>query len=542
MDVPDPVHDRLDLAGRGVSFTRMEPLTNQTPRFGPPDPPTRELLMRNTSDASWHKTCEQDILAHIEKLLHDDRFVIDTSIGRKTATSIRHTLQRSDRSVELKRQMSQVRPDRDLETRMPVGQTIEATFSVTKWFFLEKIIARLVVTVIPPTRELLKDQPPEPMSTGETRRQLAALPPASSGVPTTIVLVSTSGFEPDARELAERTSERTVVLVEPNASGGWSIYTPSELSGIKHLFDPEPESSKTRRIEQAIQTLQDDLITGSISAEKLALMTDLPLQQVEDAVKSYVKRSTGLQCKRLDGRLLLFREGITPTGKAVGGEGMSMLDRLKTLFARKGENQRKITFLSERRAALTQQRDTFSDEIFRLEKKESELRKEFKDNDSVITRKRITSQLLQLRKEIERRSQLLGVLNQQINVVGTHLHNLQLLEQGRTAQLPPSDQIAADAAAAEEMLAQLQADSELADALSPGASSGMSLQEQALYEELLRESTGGVATTSETSSSQPTDPIREPSGETAPSKTEPDSPDSTDSTTRESNKTQQEPG
>lgn len=496
--------------------------------------------MRNTPDASWHQAREQDILAHIEKLLQDDRFVIDTSVGRKSTSSVRYTLKRSDRSVELKRQMSQVRPDRDLETQMPLGQSLEATFSITKWLFFEKIIARLMVAVIPPTRELLKDQPPEPMSTAETRRQLAALPPALAGVPTTIVLVSTSGFESDARELAERTSERTVVLVEPNASGGWSIHAPSELSGIKHLFDPEPESVKTRRIEQAIQTLQDDLLTGSISAEKLALMTELPLQQVEDAVKSYARRSSGLQCKRLDGRLLLFREGITPTGKAVGGEGMSMLDRLKTLFSRKGENQRKITFLSERRAALTQQRDTFSDEIFRLEKKESELRKEFKENDSVITRKRITSQLLQLRKEIERRSQLLGVLNQQINVVGTHLHNLQLLEQGRSAQLPPSDQIAADAAAAEEMLAQLQADSELADALSPAVSAGMSAQEQALYEELLRESTREFSSSSETPARQSSDPIHEPSDETAPANPATTTP--TPLTTKTSSKPQEEPG
>lgn len=452
--------------------------------------------MRNTPDASWHKAREQEIVSHVEKLLLDPKFVIDTAVGRKNTAAVQHQVKIADKSVDLKRQMSQVRPDREFEQQMPVGRSLEATFSVNKWFIFQKIIARLMVNVVPPTKELLKDESPEPMSVGETRRQLGALPPALPGVPTTVVLVSTSGFVPDARELAERTSERTVVLVEPNASGGWSIHTPSELSGIKHLFDPEPDATKSRRVEQAIDLMTDELITGSISAEKLAIVTELPLQQVEDTLKSYAKRTPGLQSKRLDGRLLLFREGSAPTGKAVGGEGMSMLDRLKTLFSRKGDNERKIAFLSERRAALTQQRDTSTDEIFKLEKKESELKKEFKANDSVITRKRITAQMVQLRKEIDRRAQLLTVLNQQINVVGTHLHNLELLEQGRSAQLPTSDEIATDAAAAEEMLASLQADSEMADSMSTTTTAGMSSEEQELYEELLRESGEATPATS----------------------------------------------
>jgi hypothetical protein len=85
---------------------------------------------------------------------------------------------------------------------------------------------------------------------------------------------------------------------------------------------------------------------------------------------------------------------------------------------------------------------------------------------------------------------MVGVLNQQINVVGTHLHNLSLLQQGQQAKLPESDEIAADAARAEEVLAKLQADSELAEAVSPtGATTGGGLgtEEQALYDELTRD-------------------------------------------------------
>ena len=106
-----------------------------------------------------------------------------------------------------------------------------------------------------------------------------------------------------------------------------------------------------------------------------------------------------------------------------------------------------------------------------------------------IDRRRVTTQLVQLRKDIERRQQMLAVLNQQVNVVSTHLHNLELTQQGEVADLPDSEEIATDAAAAEEMLAKLQADNELADSVGAGvggsmATAGMNDEEQALYAEL----------------------------------------------------------
>jgi len=257
---------------------------------------------------------------------------------------------------------------------------------------------------------------------------------------------------------------------------------------VLDLLDPETAEGKRQRVDEAIEKLKDKLLNGSLSAEQLAVETELPLMTVEDAVKSHAKKHPGLSAKRLDGRLLLFREGSAPQGKAVGGEGMSLVDRIKLLFNRKGDLDRKIAFLSERRAALTQQRDASHDEMFRLEKQESALKLEFKSNENVTSRKRITAQLVQLRKEIERRQQLLQVVNQQVNVVSTHLHNLEMLNQGRSAQLPDSDEIATDAAAAEDMLARLQADSEVADSVSAVSLAGMSQEEQDLYDELLKES------------------------------------------------------
>jgi hypothetical protein len=161
-----------------------------------------------------------------------------------------------------------------------------------------------------------------------------------------------------------------------------------------------------------------------------------------------------------------------------------MIDRIKTLFARKGETEKKIAFLSERRAALGQQRDRAYEEIATLEQKDAALVRQFKESNADVAKRRVTTQLVQLRKEQERRQQLLSVFNQQINVVSTHLHNLELVHQGKKAQLPDSEEMATDAAKAEEMLASLQANNELAETVGTSLQGGLSAEEQALYAEL----------------------------------------------------------
>ena len=170
---------------------------------------------------------------------------------------------------------------------------------------------------------------------------------------------------------------------------------------------------------------------------------------------------------------------------------MPLLERVKALFARKGENEKKIAFLSERRTALCQQRDRAYEDMAALEQQEGALKRQFQEATGAITKRRVTTQLVQLRKDVERRQQLLSVLNQQVDVVSTHLHNLELVQQGQTAKLPDTDEITADAVKAEEMLAELQADAELTGSLGRTATAGMTDEEKALYDELEREA-GGV--------------------------------------------------
>ncbi len=315
---------------------------------------------------------------------------------------------------------------------------------------------------------------------------LGEVPPA--GVPTTVVLMSTSGFTTEAHELAERRPDRTVILVEPNKAGGWGVFGPVETKALADLFDPEADDSKRARVHEEVDAAVGELAGAGLASDKIAGRTQLPLPLVEAELRAYAKAHPGLVAKRLDGRVVLFREGSVPPAatSAVGGGEMPLLDRMKTLFARRGEHEKKISFLSERRAALSQQRDRSYEDIAGFEQQEAKLRDEFKAAAGDLTKRRVTGQLLQLRKDIERRQQLQQVLNQQINIVSTHLHNLELVQQGKGAHLPDHEEVAADAAKAEEMLAGLQADSELAGSVGAIALSGMSDEEKALYDELER--------------------------------------------------------
>ena len=489
---------------------------------------------RSSTDPMVHRQREQQLIQHVQRLLEDERLRLDTTLGRRQITAFTRDVSRTDRSVELKRMMSDMNlPDRELQSRMPLGETLEVTLSQRKLWVLRSTVGRLRVVCVSPTRALLRGDVPQPMTPTEVNKLLSQMPPALGGAPTTVVLLSTSGFTTEAHELADRRADRAVILVEPNDAGGWSVIGPVETKALSDLFDPEGDDQKRQRVRELIEQSKVDLLTGGVSTDRIAARTHLPTGVVEAELKSYAKNTPGLVAKRLDGRVVLFREGTAPhaapAAHAAGGAAMPLIERVKALFARKGDSEKKIAFLSERRAALGLQRDRAYEDMGVLEQQEAALKEQFKQSTGSITRRRITSQMLQLRKDLERRQQLLSVLNQQVNVVSTHLHNLELVQQGQVASLPNTEEMTADAVKAEEVLAELEANAELAGTVGSIGSSGMSAEEQALFEELEREAGGGTvaaapdATSSESVSMahmetapRPRDPLAEPTATTPP--------------------------
>ena len=472
---------------------------------------TSDLVTAALQDPATHRQLEQDFIRHVEQLLDDERLRVDTTSGRRPVAGMMKNVKRSDRSVDLKRIMSEMRnPDRDLQSQMPVGESLEVNLQKRKLLVFRGVVGRLRVVCVSPVKSLLAGETPQPLKPGEVNKILSEIPQAVGGVPSTIVLMSTSGFTIEAHELAERRADRTVVMAEPNKAGGWAVHGPVETKALVDLFDPEAEESKRDRVREEVQAHMSDLVGAGISTDKISSRTQLPLQLVESELKNYAKSHPGLVAKRLDGRVVLFREGSVPSSatSASGGGEMPLIDRIKTLFARKGENEKKIAFLSERRTALMQQRDRSYEDITILEAQEGKLKTEFKEATGDLTKRRVTGQLLQLRKDIERRQQLITVLNQQVNIVSTHLHNLELVQQGQSAKLPDHEEVASDAAKAEEMLAGLEADAELVGSIGAISNAGMSAEEQALYDELERENAPAVVEKEESSTPERAEPAK----------------------------------
>lgn len=177
---------------------------------------------------------------------------------------------------------------------------------------------------------------------------------------------------------------------------------------------------------------------------------------------------------------------------------MSLAEWIRSLFSSEGEEAKKINVLSERRAALSGRLNRIYEDIGKLEKKESDLHAEGMKATSQVVKRRVAAQIAHLRKDISRCNTSAAILSKQINVISTHVHNLELAQTGSAAQLPSAEDLTEAAVNAEEILEQLSANDELVSSLEIGmAESAMSEDEAAILKELQgdapRESEPGAA-------------------------------------------------
>ena len=331
--------------------------------------------MTQRDDPSIFRERERQLIQHVEKLLVDPRLRIDTTQGRRPVTGFARQVTRSDHSADLRRMMSQLGlPDRELEARMPVGESMEVTLTRTQFFVFKQAVGRLRVICAAPTQALLTGQPPPPMSLGDLQKLLASTPPPLGGVPTTILVMSGSGFERSRMRwriggrIGLSCWFRRIAPVDGRVSD-------PQTQSLTELLDPEDEQGKRERIREQIEANRTVLSGSGVAADQIAARTHLPVQLVEDELREYAKSADGLAAKRLDGRVVLYRQGpASLPASDSGGSAMPLIDRVKALFARKGETEKKIEFLAERRTALSQQRDRAYEELGTLEQQDQALR------------------------------------------------------------------------------------------------------------------------------------------------------------------------
>ncbi|KAA0222773.1 MAG: hypothetical protein KJ057_08255 [Phycisphaerae bacterium] len=371
------------------------------------------------------------------------------------------------------------RPDRAALKALPCNRRVVLRGFERRFIFGRRATGVAIASVLSPLEHFAADNAGEapPIGLAELTDHVRRLA-GDAKTPHVIGVCSPTGFTREVHNSGLDFPNITLVLVEPDGSGGWKVFSPGAAvdARVLAIFDPEGSRQKVDRAKRVVEEASADLLTGSLSLEQVVERTGLPEAVVKTALEEVVKADPELKLAKKDGTFLLYRGAAAMPGEK---NSVSMIDRIRQMFSREGDDKQKINLLSERRAALTQRRDRLYDDIAKLEKKEDELMEQGRAANSALTQRRIAAQVAQLRKDILRVNTSLGMLNQQINIISTDIHNLTLIQQGQIAKLPDSQELTEHAVAAEEMLETLKADADLVSSLAAGMSESVMSDEEA---------------------------------------------------------------
>jgi len=384
--------------------------------------------------------------------------------------------------------------DRELLRRLPKNAARVMTCIEPSWFLWERPVAVAIAGCIS-RLEFHVDQAlaadnqgeaaePPPIGLSELTAYVKQLV-GDASIPHLVGLCSPSGFSEEAKQRGLDLPNVTLVLVEPRPGGGWTTISasPNARPSDARLFDPEAVSRKIERVKEEVRLRRADLLTGGLSASGLAHKLGLPTSLVGRVFESMLTADRELRVSWQGDDVLLFLGAPA----AMEDSSVSMIELIRQLFSGQGEETRKINALSERRAKLASRRDRLYEDVGRLEEREAELMRQGRETSSVTVKRRVATQVKQLRDDMERLNAAARMIGQQIDVISTHIHNLTLIQQGQIAKLPSSEELTADAVRAEEMLEQLSAEVDLAASLG-GAVTDTSLSAEEA--EILRELEG----------------------------------------------------
>ena len=368
--------------------------------------------------------------------------------------------------------------DRELLKSIPSNRRIAVHGYQRRLFFWKQRTGVAIASVLAPLSHYAQSSPGDapPIGLGELNDHVRRLV-VESKVPHVIGVCSPTGFTEEARAASLSTGDVTVVLVEPNEEGGWRTTGSGEDVDprLLKIFDPEGAKQKVGRVRDTIEARSADLLTGGLSVSSVARTSNLPEDVVREGFRQVADADPELRMTEKKGEFLLYRGAPVQRQEK---HSMSVIDRIRQLFSGEGDDAEKINLLAERRASLAQRRDRIYEDIGKLETKEAGLLDQGKAAKSQVPRRRIAAQMAQLRKDIARQNTTAAMLNKQINIISTDIHNLTLIQQGEAAQLPDTTELTEHAVAAEEMLETLSADTDLVGQLETGMEQVMTSDEE----------------------------------------------------------------
>ncbi len=374
--------------------------------------------------------------------------------------------------------------DRERRAAMPQGRRVTVKGFDRRWIFGKKLRSVTVASVLSPPEPFLEGQEPPPVTASQLLTHVRSLV-TDSKTPHLIAVCSPSGFEPGAIQASLDLTNVSLVLIERRKGGGWSVSSNArKLDGrVLKMFDPEVEGEKRGRVRREIEDRRIDLLTGGISAGSMAGRLGLPVKSVQEVFESVARSDPELRLSKRSGEWMLFRGTSAEPGEETSS--MSVAQWIRSLFSSEGKEAEKINVLRERRAALDDKLKRMYEDIGKLEQRETQLREEGKAAAAMVIKRRIAAQIAHLHKDISRHNTSAAMLGKQINIISTHIHNLELARTGSVAQLPTGEELTEAAVNAEEILEQLTASDDLVSGLDVSmAQAAVSDDEAAILKEL----------------------------------------------------------
>ncbi len=398
--------------------------------------------------------------------------------GRQLRGTIWQTARHDEEGALRALLASHHRHDRALLKQLPHNRRVALHGFERRWWFGKRRTGVAVASVLAPLEHFAAGTQGRmpPVDLGELVDHVRKLV-TDPKLPHVIGVCSPSGFTEEARSSQLELPNVTLVLIEPGQSGGWRVTGVNDdiSEQVLSMFDPEAVSQKLDRVRREIRERGADMLVGGLNAGVMAARLDLPEDVVARAFEQEAMADPELKVTRKSGEALLFRGAPASTQER---SSMSMIDRIRALFDREGDEAEKINLLAERRAGLAQRRERIYEDIGKLEDKEAKLLEQGRQTPSAIARRRLAGQLAQLRKDIARQNTTANMLNSQINIISTDIHNLTLIQQGQMAKLPDTEELTQNAVQAEEMLESLKADADLVSSLETGLGEVMTSDEE----------------------------------------------------------------
>ncbi|MCK4341129.1 MAG: hypothetical protein KAY37_05325 [Phycisphaerae bacterium] len=415
--------------------------------------------------------------ALLRRAIPADQFTLETLPDG--VDSVRATLTRLERF------------DRGLLEKLPGTQAIQLRFKRRVFGPLRKTVVRLRAQVLAPIEELVAEEAPGPI--GREQVQLALdrytlLPEGKR--PTAAVFASATGFTPEARALVHAGGQPTVILMGGREDGGWDVEMPQALRRTPwaQLFDLESQDERLKRLLYHLDKNAGQLEARGVSVAELAEQLGLPREQVEGLVRQACRNDSQLMTVVHEGTVHVCRSPL-----AEEGHTMSLWSRIRKLLRLKPTPAERVRILTAQRVRLEQQRHELDGRVNALETEEREAVERGAAAKTDVERKQLAGKLVRARRELRRVRAQANVFTQQIDIIGTHIHHQTLAEQGKRVELPKAEDLTREAAEAEQIMAELSANADLAANIEVGAESPLMAEEEAAIFAEFKEAAGQQA-------------------------------------------------